>query len=210
MVQPWIVAATATVLAWHLVAPAVTRAQLGVAVLAAALLAAAGHAAPPTLLAIGGLLVIALCAAVAASPATRDWVVQAIPDAWLATALVSSLIALVQYFGWSPQFAPWANSTEAGEAFANLRQRNLFATLTSIGLAALLWRVQQGAKLSWTLPAAVLLAIANAASASRTGAFQVAMLVAMTLWWTRSARRGAGAVGLAAPAASSCGATCCT
>jgi O-antigen ligase len=198
VIQPWLVAATATVLAWHLVAPAVTRTQLALAVLAAALLAGAGHAAPPVMLAIGGLLVIALGAAIAASPATRGWMVQAIADAWLVAALVSSLLALVQYFGLSPQFAPWVNSTEPGEAFANLRQRNLFASLTSIGLASLLWRAQQGARPSWALPAAVLLAVANAATASRTGALQIALLVALTLWWTRSGRRGAGAVCLAA------------
>ena len=198
MVQPWLVAATATVLAWHLVAPAVTRAQLGLVVVVAALLAVASLAAPPALLAIGGLLAIAICAAIAASPTTRDWIVPAIVHAWLLAALVSSAIALVQYVGLSAQFAPWINTTEAGEAFANLRQRNLFATLTSIGLASLLWRVQQGAKLSWMLPAAALLAIANAASASRTGALQIALLVGLTLWWIRPVRRGAGAVCLVA------------
>jgi O-antigen ligase len=198
VVQPWLVAATATVLAWHLAAPAVTRAQLGFTALAAALLAAAGQAAPPVLLAIGGLLVIAVSAAIAASSATRGWIAQAIVNAWLVAALVSSVVALAQYFGFSAHLAPWVNATEPGEAFANLRQRNQFATLTSIGLASLLWRVQQGAKLSWALPAAALLAAANAASASRTGAFQILLLVVLTLWWTRPARRGVGAICLAA------------
>ncbi len=197
-VQPWLVAAAASVLAWHFVGPAVTRAQLGFALLAAALLAVAGQAAPPVLLAIGGLAVIGIGAALAAASATRSWIAHAIVDAWLVAALVSSMIALAQYFGLSPQLPPWVNPTEAGEAFANLRQRNQFATLTSIGLACLLWRVLQGAKLSWVLPAAALLAAANAASASRTGAVQIALLVALTLWWLGPLRRGSAAICLTA------------
>ena len=194
VVQPWLVAATATVLAWHLVAPAVTRLQLGIAVLAAGMLAGLGQAAPPVLLAIGGLIAIVISAAVATSSASRPWIASAIVDAWLVAALVSSAIALVQYFGFSSQLAPWANVTEAGDAFANLRQRNQFATLTSIGIAAVMWRVQHGSKLAWALPAALLLVAANAASASRTGVLQVAMLVALALWWNRPAWRACGSV----------------
>lgn len=194
VMQPWLVAATATVAAWHLVSPDTTRAHLGFALLGVAILAAVGHAAPPALLAIGGLAVIALSAAIASASRARGWVVVVILNAWLVAAVVSSVIALAQYFGFAEQLAPWFNSTEQGEAFANLRQRNQFATLTSIGLACLAWRVQQGAPLSWVLPATALLAIANAASASRTGALQIALLVALTLWWIRPANRGALAV----------------
>ena len=198
VIQPWLVAATVTVLAWHLAAPEVTRWKLGLAILGLALLAGVGQAAPPVLLALGGLAVIAISATVGASLGSRAWLADAIVNAWLVAALVSSVIALAQYFGVSEQLAPWANPTEAGEAFANLRQRNQFATLTSIGLAALLWRVQQGAKLSWVLPAAALLAAANAASASRTGVLQIALLVALTLWWRAPPRRAAAAVCLTA------------
>ena len=197
MIQPWLIAAAATILLWHFIAPRVTRWQLGLVLGAAALLAAIGQAEPSVLLAIGGLAVIALSAAVAASGATRGWIVGAIVNAWLAAALVSSLFALMQYFGLAGHFTPWVNATEPGEAFANLRQRNQFATLTSIGLAALLWRVQHGARLSWALAATVLLAVANAASASRTGALQVVLLVLLTFWWVRPIRR-AGAVCAAA------------
>jgi len=58
--------------------------------------------------------------------------------AWLAAAALSALIGLVQYFGLAPDFNSWISQTGPGEAFANLRQRNQFATLTSIGLAALI------------------------------------------------------------------------
>ena len=64
---------------------------------------------------------------------------KAATHAWLIAALVSCVIALLQYFGVSALFKPWINVTAAGEAFANLRQRNQFATLTNIGLAALAW-----------------------------------------------------------------------
>ena len=198
VVQPWLIAAAVTVLSWHFVAPEVTRRQLGFTLLVAALLAGAGEAAPPVLLAIGGLIVIAISAAVAASPSTRRWVVTAIVNAWLLAALVSSVFALVQYFGLAAHLAPWVNSTEPGEAFANLRQRNQFATLTSIGLAAVSWRVQQGGRLAWAVPAAALLAAANAASASRTGAVQIALLVLIAVWWIRTSRRGTGAICIAA------------
>ncbi len=59
--------------------------------------------------------------------------------AWLTAALASAGMGLLQYFGASDAFFPWISSTAPGEAYANLRQRNQFATLTNIGLAALLW-----------------------------------------------------------------------
>jgi O-antigen ligase len=198
VIQPWLVAATVTVLVWHFAAPEVTRWKLGLAIIGVALLAGVGQAAPPVLLALGGLAVIAISAAVGASSRPRAWLADAIMNAWVVAALLSSVIALAQYFGVSEQLAPWVNATAAGEAFANLRQRNQFATLTSIGLATLLWRVQHGAKLAWVLPAAALLAVANAASASRTGASQLVLLVALTLWWQRPPRRAAAAICLTA------------
>ena len=61
--------------------------------------------------------------------------------AWLLAALISTGMGLLQYFGVSDYFFPWISTTAPGEAYANLRQRNQFATLTNIGLAALLWWV---------------------------------------------------------------------
>ena len=51
--------------------------------------------------------------------------------------MVSSAIGLLQYFGVAGTFSPWVNQTNFGEAFANLRQGNQFATLTNMALAAL-------------------------------------------------------------------------
>ena len=82
MMEPWLVAAAATVLIWHFIAPGVTRWQFGLALAAAALLAGIGEAAPPVLLAIGGLMVIAISAAVATAATTRVWLRDAIVNAW--------------------------------------------------------------------------------------------------------------------------------
>ena len=193
VVQPWLVAAGLTLLLWVLVAPEVTRASVGVGILLGAVLVGIGQAAPPVMMAVGGLIVIAVSAAVAAS-LRRNSAQSLIANAWLVAALVSSLLALAQYFGLADDLGPWVNLTSPGEAFANLRQRNQFATLTSIGMVALLWRVQHGARLAWALPAAFLLAAANAASASRTGAFQIILVIGLTAWWLRPMDRGVAAV----------------
>ncbi|MGV8804587.1 MAG: PglL family O-oligosaccharyltransferase [Polaromonas sp.] len=121
----------------------------------------------------------------------------AVASAWLAAGLISCVIALVQYFGAADVFKPWISQTQLGEAFGNLRQRNQFATLTSIALAALLWlagrtggaapAAGRGAGPAWptwaVLGAAGLLAVGNAASSSRTGLMQLGLLAALWLLW---------------------------
>jgi O-antigen ligase len=112
---------------------------------------------------------------------------QVAASAWLAAAMISALLGLLQYFGATAMFGPWVNSTGMGEAFANLRQRNQFATLTNIGLAALLWWM--AAPRNWralfAIAAAVLLAVGNAASSSRTGLVQLALLLVLAWVWSR-------------------------
>ena len=110
--------------------------------------------------------------------------------AWLAAGLLSCAIGLFQYFGGGGSLLPWVSQAELGQAFANLRQRNQFASLSSISLAALVWfsartpvarlpRHQQ--VLVWL--AAGLLAAGNAASSSRTGLVQLFMLCALAGVW---------------------------
>lgn len=114
-----------------------------------------------------------------------------IAQAWLAAAMISSVTGLLQYLGTSEQFVPWVNVTAVGEAFANLRQRNQFATLTSIGLVSLIWLAGQAQKraMRWRLVQAVMLAAAavlalgNAASSSRTGLLQLLMLLCLVWLW---------------------------
>ena len=94
-------------------------------------------------------------------------------SSWLIASLASAIVGLIQYFGVSDAFSPWLNQTVAGEAFANLRQRNQFASLTNIGLLAVLgWAAQArvGSKSKvWKtglMLSTVLLALGNAASSS--------------------------------------------
>ncbi|MEO7887098.1 MAG: Wzy polymerase domain-containing protein [Polaromonas sp.] len=102
---------------------------------------------------------------------------------WLIAALSSSAMGLCQYFNLASPLTPWVNVSAAGEAFANLRQRNQFASLTNIGLLALLWLVAQGRAGVCALPMAILLAAGNAASASRTGLLQLLLITALTWFW---------------------------
>ena len=117
---------------------------------------------------------------------------QPIAWAWLAAGLISSVIGMLQYFGVGGAFSPWVNPSGFGEAFANLRQRNQFATLTNIALAALLWLAVQGGSREiavkyrhpgWLLLAAGLLAVGNAISSSRTGLFQLLLLCGLCSVW---------------------------
>lgn len=109
---------------------------------------------------------------------------------WLVAALISSLFGLLQYFGTASGIGPWVSSADPGQAFANLRQRNQFASLTNIGLVALLWWTNRLASTPGLhgllfLSAAVLLAAGNAASSSRTGALQLLCTVLLFVIWSR-------------------------
>ena len=119
-----------------------------------------------------------------------------IATTWVFAASISAAMGLLQYFGLTHVFSPWISLGSPGEAFGNLRQRNQFATLTSIGLVALLallarqgsgWRVHVGAYLTM-----VLLALGNAASSSRTGLFQWLLIVMLTGWWSVRGQRRLG------------------
>lgn len=198
LMQPWLIAAALTLLLWVLVAPPVSRTGVCALVVAAASMVALGRAAPPVILAVGGLTVIAVSAAVASCLARRGRVGDVMVTGWIIAALASSAMGIAQYFGLSADLAPWINTTSLGEAFGNLRQRNQFATLTSIGLLALLWRMQHGTGLRWGVAAAALIAAANAASASRTGALQLVLIVGLSAWGARPVHRGVAAVCIAA------------
>lgn len=109
---------------------------------------------------------------------------------WLAAALVSSCIALAQYFGLGDQLQPWVHPAVVGDALGNLRQRNQLATLTVLGLVALVWwpglPPRQG---FWRAAAAVLLAVANAATMSRTGLLHLFLVAALAFLWRGSESR---------------------
>ena len=93
---------------------------------------------------------------------------------WLVAAVLSTAMALVQYAGVESHFSPWVNSAPPGTVYANLRQRNLFASLTSLGLVSLFWlagtRAQSGVRPNWSwILGAAWLGLGNGLSASRTG-----------------------------------------
>src|SRR5512133_3568624 len=158
--------------------------------------------------------VVPWLAALAGFAVMLPWLAKARPaqvaalaaSAWLLVALLSALLGLLQYFGATGALEPWVNSTGLGEAYANLRQRNQFATLTNIGLAALWWWLAQGPVTSATgdgvarpsffgwrmlapLAAAALLALGNAASSSRTGMVQLLLLTLLAGVWRASGWR---------------------
>jgi hypothetical protein len=93
------------------------------------------------------------------------------------------------------------NQPLKGDAFANLRQRNQFASLTSLGLVALLgWvaaqsKAQAMSRNSWVLAFVLLnvMAAGVACSVSRTGAMQWVLVgVLMVAWGWLIAKRVAG------------------
>lgn len=124
---------------------------------------------------------------------SQRWVLPA-ASAWLLAGVLSSAIALLQYFGATSFFEPWVNLTKLGEAFANLRQRNQFATLTNMALAALIW-FAVGKRFAHRAPGRAqglaiflpllgcALAVGNAASQSRTGMAQLGLVCALCLLW---------------------------
>jgi hypothetical protein len=139
---------------------------------------------------------------------------------WLLAALLSSVIGLLQYFHLEERFSfriadfvltlltafgfdgpyplsSWINISVPGQAFGNLRQPNLLATLLMIGLLALRWWLQRGGAVArlrpprralvWALAAlaVALLLVALAASASRIGLVELVLLGLLVAWWSR-------------------------
>jgi hypothetical protein len=141
-------------------------------------------------------------------PAHSYWV-RHLAALWLAVALVSVALALVQYLQLEQWVAPWISQSADGTAYANLRQRNQFATLCGMGLCALLY-LQQTCAIAprpgtlhplhplhplhsvwqrvWPWLAATVLAVGTALSCSRTGALQWLLLAAAVLCWRSSLR----------------------
>lgn len=161
-----------------------------------------------TLLALGALLMLPL------PKNGASVLLRVLAHAWLWAALLSSVIGLVQVSGAGEHLAPWVAPTMGGEVYANLGQRNLFASLTQIGLLALIWLAGAGKPLGSgtgrsfgplgrraapALLAAALLGAGTGISASRTGLLQYLLL--LLLWlvvWRRSRAPSTGPLLLAA------------
>jgi O-antigen ligase len=148
----------------------------------------------------GALLLVLLAASAAAASAHREDFLNAIALGWLVAAVISTGVALLQYFQVGDHFAPWVSFSSSGEAYGNLRQRNQFASHTVIGMASLFWlhprlmrRWLAGAAMAW-------LAVGDAATTSRTGLAQMLLLGALAGLWSgpRRERVVLWGIGLAA------------
>ena len=112
-----------------------------------------------------------------------------IARAWAWAALISCAMGLIQYFGAAALFAPWLHVPEQlGEANANLRQRNQLATLAGIGILAVLWWRANGLKTPHALWMLALLAMGNAATASRTGLLHMLLIAGLAVYWSYRSR----------------------
>jgi len=120
--------------------------------------------------------------------------------AWIVAAVISSVLGVLQYLDMASALSPWVNQPAfKGDAFANLRQRNQFASLTSIGLVALLaasyallpfevkpqaWRfMRQRYTVATAFVLLNVLAVGAACSMSRTAVLQWGMVSVFALLW---------------------------
>lgn len=136
-------------------------------------------------LALGmSLLAILACALRFAGADQADG--RVVAGAWLLAGLVSAVMGALQYTGLAQVLAPWVSPANLGDAFGNLRQRNHYASLTSIALCALLWLARHDSGYRRPMPvflSAVLLAAGNALSHSRTGLFQLLLILGLAWLW---------------------------
>jgi len=109
----------------------------------------------------------------------------------VAAAVLSAGMGLLQYLDLAADFAPWVNQTDPGTAYANLRQRNQFATLCAIGVAALAWGAaahsasgrSKGILEMAGLLAAALIGVVWGLTGSRTGLLELVLLWLLALVW---------------------------
>ena len=149
---------------------------------------------------LASLMCVWLMVAVGRRAAVDEGLLQWLVWGLVAAAVISAVLGMLQYLGLAHGLSPWVNQPLKGDAFANLRQRNQFASLTSLGLVALLgWvaaqvRLQTMQRSTWVLAVVLLnvLAAGVACSVSRTGAMQWALVgVLMAAWAWRSATKDA-------------------
>jgi O-antigen ligase len=151
---------------------------------------------------LAALMCVWLMVAVGRRVAADERVLHVVVFALLTAAVISSCLGIAQYLGLAHEWSPWVNQPLKGDAFANLRQRNQFASLTSLGLVALFgWLAARtnGSCLNrttaWVSVLLLnLLAAGVACSMSRTGAAQWVLISGlMAAWAWRRSRQTAGA-----------------
>lgn len=201
---PWIASFACTLVLWMVARGAVPRVHWAVAAVAglSVLWTAVVHHAGSEAFYLGaGLLLMVIATALPSSPSVSDGIQRGLVIA----AALNALIGLSQYFGIAPHLQPWVFAGNAGEAFGNLRQPNQYVSLCWMGIALLLFGRAKLSR-STSLCLAVLLAVAAAASTSRTGLLQGVLVLALALAWPGDARRQRVMLGVAALAAYFCAA----
>ena len=141
---------------------------------------------------LASLLSIAVMVSVGRRAAANEDVLRYLVMALLAAAVISSVIGVLQYLGLARELSPWVNQPLKGDAFANLRQRNQFASLTSLGFVALLGMVLAQLKTAymsrkaWAVSSVLIsiMAAGVACSVSRTGAMQWVLVSGLFSAWT--------------------------
>lgn len=110
----------------------------------------------------------------ATRPADPALAVRVLAAGWLVAAVLSALLGLAQYTGHWKVSAWGLSGAPLGEIYANLRQRNQFATLMAIGLCSALFLVPGATRgrRAMLAGAVALLAVACGLTSSRTGALQ--------------------------------------
>jgi O-antigen ligase len=109
---------------------------------------------------------------------------------WASAAFLSALIAILQYFDLEGPLFPLVAQSWPGFAYANTRQPNHLATLLGVGLLALFW-LQRTNRLSARVTFGVggAIVVALAATASRTGALHLMLIVGMVAFWGGAQRK---------------------
>ena len=150
---------------------------------------------------VASLMCVWVMAAVGRRAAVDESLLRWLVLGLLAAAVISAVLGMLQYLGLARELSPWVNQPLKGDAFANLRQRNQFASLTSLGLVILLGWVgaqSKGHSMSrggwaWVLLLLNVLAAGVACSVSRTGAVQWVLVgVLMAAWGWRTTQREDG------------------
>jgi Virulence factor membrane-bound polymerase, C-terminal/O-Antigen ligase/Protein glycosylation ligase len=115
-------------------------------------------------------------------------------------SLISAFMGICQYLRLENWLTPFLSNSSDGSAYANLRQRNQFATLCGIGFLCVLFLrqtsissnadhwLQSNFRASWHWLALMALAIGNGLSSSRTGALQWVLIVSAVVCWRTSLR----------------------
>lgn len=132
---------------------------------------------------VGAVLLVLL-------PQARERAALALAGGWLFAALGSAVLGLMQYFDLEDRFYPWIVPTMPGYVIANVHQLNMLATLLAVGLLCIWWlamkRYLTVVHVVWM---AVLLLVALAATASRTGLAHLLAISCLLFNWHFRERR---------------------